>query len=325
MIFGPKLSGLVLAGKKTETRRLVRTVKPGATKLVGPKGRRREVAVRVLADGVTVHPHYRPRTVIDQEQIVPGSPPPLTHTGRYPVQRGRGRPAEGHVIVTSVEQARLGDLTQRDAMAEGFATRAAFLGYWADLHAPDPLSTGAAVALRHLADAAPHPLPLRRTPAVRSLEHRGLARFDERTGRVQLTPAGADAAALPPPGPDPGTAVWVIRFHVDTATTPRLLAPASRPDTTDDLGYTERRDAAIPDEPEVLEPLDENWQKLSAARHAATRAGQTQELSRIDDLADRLRAAKHHASQRGADVRDDIRAIERRIIAIERKADRDAA
>lgn len=48
----------------------------------------------------------------------------------YSVQHARGRPAAGRLVVVSAAQQPLGDLTLRDARAEGFRTRREFLDHW---------------------------------------------------------------------------------------------------------------------------------------------------------------------------------------------------
>jgi hypothetical protein len=318
VIFGPRLVGLVLVGKKTETRRLVQTVPRGATKTVGPRGRRRVVDVVTLPDGVTVPCRYE--------------------VGKsYAVQRGRGRPADGRILVTAVERQRLGDLDFDAARAEGFRTTADFWAYWKALHPAPALSTAALTALQLLADVAPHAIPIPRTPAVRSLEHRGLVTLTD--AGHELTAAGADAVALPPPGPDLDASVWVIRFKVDQTDRPQLLrtignsptyprGPGHYPeyvhpdppmDPDAEHGYTTRPVDALDGEPEVLEPLDPNWKRVSEARHAATRASRLAELGQIEDIGDRLRALKAAAHEQGVNVRDDLRVIERRLADIEKK------
>ena len=48
----------------------------------------------------------------------------------YSVQHDRHRPAVGRLVVVSVAQQPLGDLTLRDARAEGFRTRQEFRDHW---------------------------------------------------------------------------------------------------------------------------------------------------------------------------------------------------
>lgn len=50
------------------------------------------------------------------------------------LQHGHGQPTVARIKVTAIRQERLGDITQADALAEGFASREAFFAYWDSLH-----------------------------------------------------------------------------------------------------------------------------------------------------------------------------------------------
>jgi hypothetical protein len=52
----------------------------------------------------------------------------------YAVQPGRGKPEAGRILVTAVRQQRLGDITLREARAEGFRTTADFKSAWVEIH-----------------------------------------------------------------------------------------------------------------------------------------------------------------------------------------------
>lgn len=52
----------------------------------------------------------------------------------YAVQRGRGMHSEGRVRVSYVRREALGEIDNAGARREGFADRAAFFRYWAELH-----------------------------------------------------------------------------------------------------------------------------------------------------------------------------------------------
>ena len=52
----------------------------------------------------------------------------------YAVQPGRGKPAICRLNVLEVREEPLGDITHRDAKAEGFRNTAAFKAYWVRLH-----------------------------------------------------------------------------------------------------------------------------------------------------------------------------------------------
>ena len=50
------------------------------------------------------------------------------------VQSGRGKRAVCRVEVIDVRKAKLGDLTNKDAMAEGYDNRQAFIKVWNEMH-----------------------------------------------------------------------------------------------------------------------------------------------------------------------------------------------
>lgn len=52
----------------------------------------------------------------------------------YAVQPGRGKPSSFRILILAVEGQALGDLTYRDARAEGFKTRDEFQAYWRALY-----------------------------------------------------------------------------------------------------------------------------------------------------------------------------------------------
>ncbi len=52
----------------------------------------------------------------------------------YAVQPGRGKPEAGRILVTAVRQQRLGDITLREAHAEGFRTTDDFRQAWVHIH-----------------------------------------------------------------------------------------------------------------------------------------------------------------------------------------------
>lgn len=52
----------------------------------------------------------------------------------YAVQPGRGKPSSLRILILAVEGQALGDLTYRDARAEGFKTRDEFQAYWRALY-----------------------------------------------------------------------------------------------------------------------------------------------------------------------------------------------
>jgi hypothetical protein len=52
----------------------------------------------------------------------------------YSVQPGRGKPEAGRILVTAVREQRLGDITLREAHAEGFRTTDDFKAAWVQIH-----------------------------------------------------------------------------------------------------------------------------------------------------------------------------------------------
>lgn len=105
MIFRPELIRLITAGKKTQTRRVIRAADPAtATRTT-------------LLDGHRVLYPYAPGDTVA-------------------VQPGRGKHATARILVTDVHAVPLGDITYQDAVAEGFRTTQDFKAYWVRLHDP---------------------------------------------------------------------------------------------------------------------------------------------------------------------------------------------
>ncbi len=93
MIFKSRLTKLILAGKKTQTRR----------------PRRGEEECRY-------------------------------HAGRsYAVQPGRGKESIGRILITEVREEMLHELSQADAIREGFRTTEEFFDYWRELYHEGPV------------------------------------------------------------------------------------------------------------------------------------------------------------------------------------------
>lgn len=91
VIFGPYMLKLLLAGDKTQTRRLLA---PGR---------------RVYKTGTS-----------------------------HAVQPGRGASGVARIRILSVREQKLGEISEVDAVAEGFASRNHFLLYWADIYHREP-------------------------------------------------------------------------------------------------------------------------------------------------------------------------------------------
>lgn len=114
--------------------------------------------------------------------------------------------------------------------------------------------------------------------------------------------------------------VWLLRFSIDTEQPRRLLAARS-----DEL-YTENPARALGGDADAGEAIDaltlEEYATANNDRHALRRAGVADELlSEERAQHERLRDAVRLAAERGIDVRDDLRVIERRLQAIRRKLD----
>jgi len=115
VIFLPGLAKAILAGKKVETRRLV---KPGDN---------------LLWMKIAEHPHRgNPAHV----HIVLGSDGRIrwTEGKTYAVQPGRGKKAIGYIRVEEIRQERLQQITLRGARREGMSGRKAFTALWNGIH-----------------------------------------------------------------------------------------------------------------------------------------------------------------------------------------------
>lgn len=119
MIFRPELARLVVRGKKTQTRRPMKPYVEPESPYRTVKGRRvrRAVPKTIEVDGTRFVYRYEPG-------------------GCYAVQPGRGKAAVCRVLVDTVEPVLLTGLDLRDALAEGFRTRAEFADYWMRLYQP---------------------------------------------------------------------------------------------------------------------------------------------------------------------------------------------
>jgi hypothetical protein len=115
--------------------------------------------------------------------------------------------------------------------------------------------------------------------------------------------------------------VWALFFEVDRAHVPRLLHRQS------ERGYTTTPRDAVPDEPEAVDAATQTRITAEARRRDTMRRGWLDQhlLDERASLEQRLDRARELARQRGIDVRQDVRIIERRIAAIERKATRQDA
>jgi hypothetical protein len=107
-------------------------------------------------------------------------------------------------------------------------------------------------------------------------------------------------------------------FELDRRHIPRLLHRQS------ERGYTNNPRDAVPDEPEAVDAATQTRITAEARRRDTVRRGwlDQQLLDERASLEHRLDRARELARRRGIDVRQDVRIIERRILAIERKVTR---
>lgn len=96
----------------------------------------------------------RGEKTMTRRPIKPGEKHCRYREGRdYAVQPGRGKAESCRILILTVEDQALGDLTYRDARAEGFKTRDEFQAYWAGLHGHyDPAMPVWAIRFRLHAD-----------------------------------------------------------------------------------------------------------------------------------------------------------------------------
>lgn len=106
MIFSHTLD-LVLSGKKSQTRRIK---KPN--EYFVHIGRLRRVAAKTKTSS---------RTVYEVGLI-------------YAVQPGRAKKAVAHIRMTGIREEAVGEISEADAIAEGFESREAFFETWRSIH-----------------------------------------------------------------------------------------------------------------------------------------------------------------------------------------------
>ncbi len=77
----------------------------------------------------------RGEKTMTRRPIKPGEKHCRYQEGRdYAVQPGRGKPETCRILILTIEDQALGDLTYRDARAEGFKTRQDFKTAWTEIH-----------------------------------------------------------------------------------------------------------------------------------------------------------------------------------------------
>jgi hypothetical protein len=109
MIFTEPLHSLVLAGRKTQTRRPVQ-----ASDVWQPNAYTGEITM------VQSRPHYRTRFYVLHD---------------YAVQPGRGKKSTGRIRITRIRYvAQAMDISEADARAEGFETPEQFREKWREMY-----------------------------------------------------------------------------------------------------------------------------------------------------------------------------------------------
>jgi hypothetical protein len=217
----------------------------------------------------------------------------------YAVQPGRGKPEAGRILVTAVRQQRLGDITLREAHAEGFRTTGDFKAAWVEIH--DARWISAHIDEGHEARWT-------------SAHVEGLDTVLDGHPRMVLERFDARHADTP---------VWVIEFTLPVDPV-RLLA-----DRNARADYVDHHARAMADEPEAV---DEDTQRR-ITRDAGLRDTQLRAVSaaqreaelglltlgeRLDRVVASMRADRQSSTT-------DVRVLAKRVDALERKHYRDAA
>lgn len=126
-----------------------------------------------------------------------------------------------------------------------------------------------------------------------------------------------------------GLLVWALTFEVDTSHRPRLLVPEAGTLNVnrhhEELGYTETVSDAMRDEPEAVDEATTTLLvKRGREQHADIRGAVDEALlaqlgADKATLEERLTGLRTLAQERGVNIRSDLRALERRLDAIERR------
>jgi hypothetical protein len=231
-----------------------------------------------------------------------------------------------YVVISNVERkVQLG--TSLDAAAirsEGYRSRSAFAHDWVESHDRswveitrkliDGIRHGA-TTIAQLADADLGVSETTIRPRVKRLLSDGAIYADEE-GRLQVYEESWERAALMRFNERHiGRLVDVITFEVDR-NPPKFMATRHVP-----ADYVDSPSNALDPEAEVIEPerLDQ-YAAEARARHTQHRGYMAQQaLNEKATLEERLAHLRAVAKRRGVDVRSDVRAIERRIEAIQKK------
>lgn len=118
MIFTKRMLDAILAGRKTQTRRVMRPHVAGERSTYVDRGgrtRRRPTARTILWEGSEYRRPPMPADVVA-------------------VQPGRGRHAIARIVITDLTSSLVGDIDHFSARAEGFRTTDDFKAYWVGLY-----------------------------------------------------------------------------------------------------------------------------------------------------------------------------------------------
>jgi hypothetical protein len=85
--------------------------------------------------------NQRPPNAAAIRRIVKSDQSPWLVGKSYAVQPGRAKKAVGRIAATRVRQERVGDISAKDARAEGFGSRKEFFAAWRQIHGELDLST----------------------------------------------------------------------------------------------------------------------------------------------------------------------------------------
>lgn len=125
MIFKPELLEKVLAGAKTQTRRPAHygevAINPFGTPLM-------------LIDEIDISKYFVIETVLN-----PNGNRRFKVNQSYAAQPGRGKPAQARIIVQKVRFEDVRNISQADAVAEGFRDRLEFWQTWCAFYCPRPM------------------------------------------------------------------------------------------------------------------------------------------------------------------------------------------
>lgn len=314
----------VLAGRKTQTRRLLRPY-PGTL----PARRPPKYGKAAPA------PAKWPRAFKAFDQVWCEC---TVQPGRsYAVQPGRGKHALARIVVTDVRAELVGEITFDDARREGFRTTADFKRTWLELH--DPRWLGRTTAILDEA------LPLLHNELDQAEELlAGTARSLLRRHLAQLEAAGAveqdDDGWLPVSGAHDIAVehrfqtrhahrpVWVITFELERDGD-RWLRAGPGIEGMDEGDYTRSPSEALAGEPyetavdaATLARFSADADFTSRMRRAHT-AAERAEARGVLELHERLRELE--ARPAGADVTRELRAIRQRIERAEKRVNRGQA